>query len=629
MRQFKEDVQVVINTVQSPIFTPDSVLFHQKVFTELNSFLEERRLEYCEYSLSAFLYDQRKILSDQAVFRRYSGCISRLADVIRCGKVSRTHLNSERVALTGEYLLFLENYIEWIRYIVAPGSINTYRWSVSLFLRYAQSQNTDIPEDWSIGFFESFIDLLEASGIPPHSVTPSLAKFAEYLELKEMLKNELHWFFHDYPRVKRLCDYSDSFVSSLDSYRNRDSTLSLSEYQTMVSKTLQYLNDNDYKGAVKETTVRTFRLLYHFLSRSGLPYHTVLAEAWVYENKDIFLGAWYMARRALDMLASIAAGAPVSIRLVSDCKYRVPEWAIDHYHDFIQLKKKERYEESTVRMFQVCIKCFLAYLEAEGIHSYADITPEVIHSFNRDDKHKTNYAKNAYNTRIRRYLEYLELKGATSRPSLHYCLARASSSGERIVDILSSEEIEMIEQYCKNAETPIELRDSAMIMMGLKMGFRSSDVINLKLNDIDWSNSTIRIIQVKTKKELCLPMPVAVGNAIYAYLLNGRPRNILSTKVFVSSWKPDNGPITGEILRQAIRNALPDRRVPRSGFHVLRRTFSSITLNSGNTPVMVAELLGHSGPENVHKYLSMDSVHMRPCTLSYSEAGIGEVPHAD
>ncbi len=168
-----------------------------------------------------------------------------------------------------------------------------------------------------------------------------------------------------------------------------------------------------------------------------------------------------------------------------------------------------------------------------------------------------------------------------------------------------------------------------MIMMGLKMGFRSSDVINLKLDDIDWSNSTIRIIQVKTKKELCLPMPVAVGNAIYAYLLNGRPRNILPTKVFVSSWKPDNGPITGEILRQAMRNALPDRKVPRSGFHVLRRTFSSITLNSGNTPVMVAELLGHSGPENVHKYLSMDSVHMRLCTLSYSEAGIGEVPHAD
>ena len=73
MRQFKEDVQVVINTVQSPIFTPDSVLFHQKVFTELNSFLEERRLEYCEY-LHNTLYDRpdskpddRKPSGDQRV----------------------------------------------------------------------------------------------------------------------------------------------------------------------------------------------------------------------------------------------------------------------------------------------------------------------------------------------------------------------------------------------------------------------------------------------------------------------------------------------------------------------------------------------------------------------------------
>ena len=244
--------------------------------------------------------------------------------------------------------------------------------------------------------------------------------------------------------------------------------------------------------------------------------------------------------------------------------------------------------------------------------------------FNRDEKYGTNYSKNAYNCRIRRFLEYLEINRITSQPGLQYCLAKASHSSERFVDVLSAEEIETLEKYCADASTPIELRNSAMMLLSLKMGLRLSDVINLELDDVDWQEKSIRFTQVKTHKEMCLPMPVEVGNAIYAYLADGRPRGIESTKIFVSSNIPYL-PLSGEVLRLGLKRALPHRNIPKSGFHVLRRTFSSITLNSGNTTAAVAELLGHSGPENVHKYLSMDATHMKQCPLSFVEAGIEEV----
>ena len=63
-----------------------------------------------------------------------------------------------------------------------------------------------------------------------------------------------------------------------------------------------------------------------------------------------------------------------------------------------------------------------------------------------------------------------------------------------------------------------------MVMTGIRMGLRASDVINLKLTDIDWRRRSISIIQEKTKTSLTLPMPVPVGNAIYRYIKEDRMR---------------------------------------------------------------------------------------------------------
>lgn len=46
---------------------------------------------------------------------------------------------------------------------------------------------------------------------------------------------------------------------------------------------------------------------------------------------------------------------------------------------------------------------------------------------------------------------------------------------------------------------------------------------SMKLSDIDWKKEEIYIIQQKTGTGLALPMPAAVGNAIYDYLTMERP----------------------------------------------------------------------------------------------------------
>lgn len=95
---------------------------------------------------------------------------------------------------------------------------------------------------------------------------------------------------------------------------------------------------------------------------------------------------------------------------------------------------------------------------ALGITSFAELSPEIIKAFNLFD--------NGYKT--------LEAK-----------MPITVASGKKIVDILSLEEIETVGVYCVNAVAPPALRNAVILMVALNIGFRSSDIIGIKISDID------------------------------------------------------------------------------------------------------------------------------------------------
>ena len=64
--------------------------------------------------------------------------------------------------------------------------------------------------------------------------------------------------------------------------------------------------------------------------------------------------------------------------------------------------------------------------------------------------------------------------------------------------------VEKIYEYREKASTPMELRDTAMVMLGLRMGIRGADILKLQVNDFDWKNKTVSFIQQKTSKAITL-----------------------------------------------------------------------------------------------------------------------------
>jgi integrase len=110
-----------------------------------------------------------------------------------------------------------------------------------------------------------------------------------------------------------------------------------------------------------------------------------------------------------------------------------------------------------------------------------------------------------------------------------------------------------------------ELRGMAMILMGLRMGLRASDITKLKFSDISWKQRTVSVRQRKTGKFIKLPMPVEVGNALYRYITEGRP-NAPAAYVFISHRVPYNR-MHPVVCRRALSDTMS---TATTGFHVTR-----------------------------------------------------------
>lgn len=68
---------------------------------------------------------------------------------------------------------------------------------------------------------------------------------------------------------------------------------------------------------------------------------------------------------------------------------------------------------------------------------------------------------------------------------------------DKIIDVLSDEQIQRIHTFRTEHNTPVELRDIAIVLLGLRMGMRAYDVLSLRFQDIDWKKRQISIIMKK------------------------------------------------------------------------------------------------------------------------------------
>lgn len=168
-----------------------------------------------------------------------------------------------------------------------------------------------------------------------------------------------------------------------------------------------------------------------------------------------------------------------------------------------------------------------------------------------------------------------------------------------------------------NRRTTIGCRDYAILLLLARLGLRASEVVRLKLKDINWNAGSITV-QGKGDQRSVLPLPADVGSAIATYLRRGRPR-CGSRHVFLRTKAPIRGLGGPASIAYLVQQNLARASIqaPTNGAHQFRHALATEMLHHGASLAEIGDVLRHRSPETTKIYTSIDLDSLRTLALPW------------
>ena len=160
-------------------------------------------------------------------------------------------------------------------------------------------------------------------------------------------------------------------------------------------------------------------------------------------------------------------------------------------------------------------------------------------------------------------------------------------------------------------QTPISLRDVAMVELLYATGARVGELCGLDIGDIDYSRNTIRVLG-KGDKERVIPMGRPAVAALEIYLKDGR-QALVSTQSANAVFLGLRGKrIDQRTVRTVVYEALSAiEGIERMGPHALRHSAATHLLEGGADLRTVQEILGHASLATTQIYTHVSSARLQ------------------
>ena len=158
------------------------------------------------------------------------------------------------------------------------------------------------------------------------------------------------------------------------------------------------------------------------------------------------------------------------------------------------------------------------------------------------------------------------------------------------------------------------LRDYAILLLLSTYGMRDGEIRNLRLDDIDWRNETLRVRHSKTSGFSFLPLMEPVGEALLDYLREGRPETE-AREIFTRTRAPYRPlvRIYSEVRRRL--DAAGVRPNGKCGPHTFRHARAISLLRASVPRKVIGDLLGHRSTEATIPYLKLATEDLRAIAL--------------
>ena len=360
----------------------------------------------------------------------------------------------------------------------------------------------------------------------------------------------------------------------------------------------------------KNESISTYEQFYYhmvehhkYTERTCFEYKNLIGRLKVFIEDEIFLGD---TGRLSGFLHYTSYN-----RLSSDFKYLV-----DSYIDIE--RKRGRLKESSIKNIASCTSSFFYCIQQAGIPTLTGIknTQTVHQAFSDSQKRYRSYsASKAISTALKTCM-HLYPDGECRQI---WGMIPEYPKRSRLFDNLNQEESKRVVAVLNDDKNKLTYRSKAIGKLAYYTGMRRIDIANLHFENINLEKDEIKFIQQKTGLTICIPLRSVIGNAIYDYIVNERPKCV-SDYIFVRNIRPfiklsPTGVVNSSknIFKEA---DIRQEKGRKKGLHLFRHAFTSDLIARNIPGNVVSELLGHASIASLNPYLDADVEHLRECALS-------------
>jgi integrase/recombinase XerD len=164
---------------------------------------------------------------------------------------------------------------------------------------------------------------------------------------------------------------------------------------------------------------------------------------------------------------------------------------------------------------------------------------------------------------------------------------------------------------------PSGYRDLAIIIVLYGTGLRISELLGVRMDDIDFDSAQIRVMG-KGGRERAVYMSAKVFKVLFKYVAQWRPK-VASDYVFVHA---DGRPLSRFYVAHRLRHYGREAGITkiRCSAHTLRHSFAVNYLRNGGDPFTLQKILGHSTLEMTRHYAELSDTDVQIKQKAFSPA---------
>lgn len=279
---------------------------------------------------------------------------------------------------------------------------------------------------------------------------------------------------------------------------------------------------------------------------------------------------------------------------------------VNKFIKYLQIEKN--YSLYTIENYKEDLMYYLKYCEDKKINylkiSYTEARGYLNYLYNEKNEKATSISRKI--SSIRSFYRYLNNNSKIENYS--FKLLKLPKKGKRLPKYLEYNEIDEIFDI-PNLSTPLGKRNALILEMLYATGMRVGELVSIKVNDINHTDKTIKILG-KGNKERIVYFNNITENRLKLYLNEARGKlNSKNSEYLFLNNNGDRLTTRGVeyIIDEIMKNTSITKHVTP---HMLRHSFATHLLNEGCDLLSVQELLGHSSlsSTNIYTHITNDRI---------------------